>query len=59
MLKIYIYFAKTTCNPKLDNIDRDKIAEFYSDLRQKSMSSPDDIYKKCYIFNGRICNVCI
>jgi len=42
-LKKYILFAKTTCHPKLDNIDRDKIAEFYSDLRQKSMSSPGGI----------------
>eukprot|EP00485_Elphidium_margaritaceum_P002349 CAMPEP_0202687664 /NCGR_PEP_ID=MMETSP1385-20130828/3322_1 /ASSEMBLY_ACC=CAM_ASM_000861 /TAXON_ID=933848 /ORGANISM="Elphidium margaritaceum" /LENGTH=878 /DNA_ID=CAMNT_0049342499 /DNA_START=79 /DNA_END=2715 /DNA_ORIENTATION=- len=39
MLKKYIMFAKQTCHPKLDNIDRDKIAEFYSDLRQKSMGS--------------------
>jgi len=43
MLKKYILFAKQTCKPKLDNIDRDKIAEFYSDLRQKSMSSPGGI----------------
>merc|ERR1712154_226661 len=42
-LKKYILFAKTTCHPKLDNIDRDKIAEFYSDLRQKSMGSPGGI----------------
>ena len=42
-LKKYILFAKRTCKPKLDNIDRDKIAEFYSDLRQKSMSSPGGI----------------
>jgi len=43
MLKKYILFCKTTCQPKLDNIDREKIAEFYSDLRQKSMSSPGGI----------------
>merc|ERR1712244_74589 len=42
-LKKYILFCKTTCQPKLDNIDREKIAEFYSDLRQKSMSSPGGI----------------
>eukprot|EP01084_Bolivina_argentea_P100194 179958_1 len=42
-LKKYILYAKQTCHPKLDNIDRDKIAEFYSDLRQKSMSSPGGI----------------
>jgi len=42
-LKKYIMFAKMTCRPKLDNIDREKVAEFYSDLRQKSMSSPGGI----------------
>eukprot|EP00484_Ammonia_sp_Unknown_P001340 CAMPEP_0197020554 /NCGR_PEP_ID=MMETSP1384-20130603/1365_1 /TAXON_ID=29189 /ORGANISM="Ammonia sp." /LENGTH=872 /DNA_ID=CAMNT_0042448207 /DNA_START=76 /DNA_END=2694 /DNA_ORIENTATION=+ len=42
-LKKYILFCKQTCKPKLDNIDRDKIAEFYSDLRQKSMASPGGI----------------
>lgn len=42
-LKKYILFCKQTCRPKLDNIDRDKIAEFYSDLRQKSMSNQGGI----------------
>merc|ERR1712157_374846 len=36
-LKKYILFCKQTCHPKLDNIDRDKIAEFYSELRQSAM----------------------
>jgi len=42
-LRKYIMFSKMTCRPKLDNIDREKIAQFYSDLRQKSMSSPGGI----------------
>ena len=42
-LKKYIMFSKMTCRPKLDNIDRDKIAQFYADLRQKSMSSPGGV----------------
>merc|ERR1712228_653757 len=42
-LKKYILFCKQTCHPKLDNIDRDKIAEFYSELRQQSMSNAGGI----------------
>merc|ERR1711972_1268055 len=42
-LRKYIMFSKMSCRPKLDNIDREKIAQFYSDLRQKSMSSPGGI----------------
>ena len=42
-LKKYILYCKQQCRPKLDNIDRDKIAEFYSDLRQKSMSNAGGI----------------
>jgi len=42
-LKKYILFCKSTCHPKLDNIDRDKIAEFYSELRQQSMSNAGGI----------------
>merc|ERR1719384_260261 len=42
-LQKYIMHCKNTCKPKLDHIDRDKIATFYSDLRQKSMSSPGGI----------------
>ena len=43
MLRKYILFSKMSCRPKLDNIDRDKIAQFYADLRQKSMSSPGGV----------------
>ncbi len=42
-LRKYIMFTKQQSRPKLDNIDREKIAQFYSDLRQKSMSSPGGI----------------
>merc|ERR1712157_306813 len=42
-LKKYILFCKQTCHPKLDNIDRDKIAEFYCELRQQSMSNAGGI----------------
>jgi len=33
----YVQYAKSRCRPRLDNIDRNKIANFYSDLRQKSL----------------------
>eukprot|EP00494_Astrolonche_serrata_P005942 UN05959 len=36
-LKKYIMFAKTECQPKLHNIDKNKISRFYADIRQKSM----------------------
>jgi DNA replication licensing factor MCM2 len=39
MLKKYILYAKKHCHPKLHNIDDDKIAKLYSDLRRESMSS--------------------
>merc|ERR1719410_233308 len=42
-LKKYILFCKQTCHPKLDNIDRDKIAEFYCELRQQSMNNQGGI----------------
>ena len=37
-LRKYIIYAKKNCFPKLDNINREKIASFYSELRQKSMT---------------------
>jgi len=36
-LRKYVSYAKSKCKPTLHQIDRQKIARFYSDLRQKSM----------------------
>jgi DNA replication licensing factor MCM2 len=36
MLKKYITYAKLHCRPKLQNIDRDRIAKLYAQLRKSS-----------------------
>lgn len=38
MLKKYIQYAKATVRPTLNGIDQEKISEFYSSLRQASMT---------------------
>ena len=42
MLKKYIIYAKEKAHPKLHQMDQDKVAKMYSDLRRESMVS----YKK-------------
>ncbi|XP_055541347.1 DNA replication licensing factor Mcm2 [Wyeomyia smithii] len=39
MLKMYIVYAKENVHPKLTNMDQDKIAKMYSQLRQESLST--------------------
>eukprot|EP00466_Bigelowiella_natans_P003818 jgi/Bigna1/131364/aug1.14_g6072 len=39
MLKKYLLYARNTCKPKLHNIDEDRIAKLYSELRRESVSS--------------------
>ena len=36
MLRKYIIYAKKYCFPKLHNIDRDRIAKVYAELRKIS-----------------------
>lgn len=36
MLKKYIIYAKKFCHPKLDNVDKEKISDFYSAIRKYS-----------------------
>jgi DNA replication licensing factor MCM2 len=38
-LKKYIMYARTTCKPILHNVDLEKIASLYADLRKQSASS--------------------
>lgn len=40
MLKKYIIYAKDKIHPKLNNMDQDKIAQMFADLRRESMVSP-------------------
>jgi len=37
LLRKYIIYAKRNCKPDLSKINREKISNFYADLRQKSM----------------------
>ncbi len=39
MLKKYIIYAKEKAHPKLHQMDQDKVAKMYSDLRRESMVS--------------------
>lgn len=37
MLKKYIVYARENIHPKLQNMDQDKVANIYSQLRQESL----------------------
>jgi len=37
LLKKYIIYAKEQCHPKLFNMDSDRIAHMYSELRRESL----------------------
>lgn len=37
ILKKYIVYAKENIHPKLQNMDKDKVASIYSQLRQESL----------------------
>lgn len=39
LLKKYIVYAKQNIHPKLTNVDQDKVAKLYSQLRQESLVS--------------------
>ncbi|XP_058821808.1 DNA replication licensing factor Mcm2 [Topomyia yanbarensis] len=39
LLKMYIVYSKENVHPKLTNMDQDKIAKMYSQLRQESLST--------------------
>lgn len=45
LLKKYIVYARQNVHPKLTNIDQDKVAKLYSQLRQESLVSWK--YLKC------------
>jgi DNA replication licensing factor MCM2 len=36
MLKKYIMYAKRYCHPKLNEIDKEKVTQFYADIRKES-----------------------
>lgn len=37
LMKKYIIYAKEKCHPKLHQMDQDKVAKMYSELRRESM----------------------
>jgi len=39
LLKKYIIYARAKTHPKLNDMDQDKVARMYSDLRRESMVS--------------------
>lgn len=39
LLKKYIQYAKSRVKPKLAQLDQDKLARLYSDLRRESLST--------------------
>lgn len=58
LLKKYIVYAKQNVHPKLTNIDQDKVAKLYSQLRQESLVSktriPVYIYSEDEILKRRL-----
>lgn len=46
LLKKYIVYAKQNVHPKLTNIDQDKVAKLYSQLRQESLVSFEYLYER-------------
>jgi DNA replication licensing factor MCM2 len=49
LLKKYIIYAKEKVHPKLHQMDQDKIAKMYADLRRESMVSMecDEVTEIC------------
>jgi DNA replication licensing factor MCM2 len=39
LLRNYIIYAREKCHPKINDIDKDRITKFYSDLRSASKHS--------------------
>lgn len=59
VLKKYIIYAKERVRPKLNQMDQDKVARMYSDLRKESMVSqwdpalvPDTVGSEQAVLNG-------
>lgn len=50
MLKKYIIYAREKINPKLHNMDQDKIAKMFAELRKESMVRQNFIM--CYFKTG-------
>ena len=50
MLKKYIIYAREKINPKLHNMDQDKIAKMFAELRKESMVRQNVIM--CYFKTG-------
>lgn len=46
LLKKYIVYSKQNVHPKLTNIDQDKVAKLYSQLRQESLVSHEHVHCK-------------
>lgn len=50
MLKKYVIYAREKINPKLHNMDQDKIAKMFAELRKESMVRQNFIM--CYFKTG-------
>ena len=51
LLKKYIIYAKEKAHPKLNDMDQDKVAKMYSDLRRESMVSSKNKLGLCKLLN--------
>lgn len=52
LLKKYVIYARAKTHPKLNDMDQDKVARMYSDLRRESMvsaSSPLSVISLCSV----------
>ena len=44
LLRKYIIYAKEKSHPRLNQMDQDKVAKMYSDLRRESMVSSNCVF---------------
>ena len=56
LLKKYIVYAKERMHPKLHQVDQDKVAKLYAELRKESMVSSFGTVRVCA--RARVC-VCV
>jgi len=49
LLKKYIIYAKEQCHPKLFNMDSDRIAHMYNELRRESLVGLFQLYSFIFV----------
>ncbi len=58
LLRKYIMYSKERVRPKLNQMDQDKVARIYSDLRKESMVRAQDNFIKFHHISGHSAIFC-